>query len=154
MSIVSRYAINYDDAVEVVNDSFLKIFKGLDQFNAENNHLNAAFAAWLKRIFITTSIDYVRKNEKRLEKTIELSDKEFTMLDSDENGEDIMSYKEIIECIKLLSPACRTVFNLFVIEGYTHEQISQELKISVSSSKTNLFKARQKLQDMLKKNQV
>jgi RNA polymerase sigma-70 factor (ECF subfamily) len=69
--------------------------------------------------------------------------------DSGENGVDVLAYKEIIEAIRLLSPSYRTVFNLFVIEGLSHDEISKKLGISVGASKSNLSKARDNLRKLI-----
>jgi RNA polymerase sigma-70 factor (ECF subfamily) len=80
-----------------------------------------------------------------------LSEDTENIADKQETGIDVLSYKEIIEAIRQLSPAYRTVFNLFVIEGLTHEEISKHLGISVGSSKSNLSKARENLRKILTK---
>jgi RNA polymerase sigma-70 factor (ECF subfamily) len=80
-----------------------------------------------------------------------LSEDTENIADRQESGLDMLSYKEIIEAIRLLSPAYRTVFNLFVIEGLTHEEIASQLGISVGSSKSNLSKARENLRKILTK---
>lgn len=78
-----------------------------------------------------------------------LSHESENIADAGENGLDVLSYKEIIQAIKLLSPSYRTVFNLFVIEGLSHDEISKKLGISVGASKSNLSKARDNLRKLL-----
>jgi RNA polymerase sigma-70 factor (ECF subfamily) len=72
-----------------------------------------------------------------------------TLPDKGESGIDVLSYKEIIEAIRLLSPGYRAVFNLFVIDGLSHEEIAKKLGISVGASKSNLSKARDNLRKLL-----
>lgn len=109
-----------------------------------------ALKAWFKRIIINTCIDRYRKKKQHPDEShLEIASER--MADHAENGIDILSYKEIIEAIRLLPPSYRTVFNLFVIEGMTHEQIATRLRISVGASKSNLSKAREQLRKLLTK---
>ena len=74
--------------------------------------------------------------------------------DERENAEQMLQYKEIIKCIQQLSPAYKAVFNLYVIEGFSHAEIADKLNISESTSKSNLYKARQNLQQLVKKSNI
>jgi RNA polymerase sigma-70 factor (ECF subfamily) len=151
MSICYRYAHRVEDAEELVNESFIKLFKHIEQFDEERKEdLTMALKAWFKRIIINTCIDRYRKKKQHPDEShLEIASER--MADHAENGIDILSYKEIIEAIRLLPPSYRTVFNLFVIEGMTHEQIATRLRISVGASKSNLSKAREQLRKLLTK---
>ena len=151
MSICYRYAHRMEDAEELVNESFIKLFKHIEQFDEERKEdLTMALKAWFKRIIINTCIDRYRKKKQHPDEShLEIASER--MADHAENGIDILSYKEIIEAIRLLPPSYRTVFNLFVIEGMTHEQIASRLRISVGASKSNLSKAREQLRKLLTK---
>ncbi|MBS1667273.1 MAG: sigma-70 family RNA polymerase sigma factor [Bacteroidetes bacterium] len=151
MKICYRYQNHAEEAEEIMNEGFVKLFKNIGQFD-EGRHANieVALKGWFKRILINTCIDHYRKNASTA--THKILTKESENIPSHaENGLDKLSYKEIIESIRLLSPAYRTVFNLFVIEGLSHEEIAAELGISVGASKSNLSKARENLRKILLK---
>ncbi|MBX2931930.1 MAG: sigma-70 family RNA polymerase sigma factor [Chitinophagaceae bacterium] len=146
-NICLRYAANREDTLEIINDGFLKMFKKLDNFKPLHNNIVASFKTWLKKIMIFTAIDHYRKkikqqNHDELNETISIAS-------NDESQLERISYKEIISYIQNLSPAYRTVFCLFVIDGFTHEEIAKQLRISIGTSKSNLAKARVQLQRMI-----
>ena len=148
MAICLRYAKNNDDAIEILNDGFLKIFKEAGKFVSVHESVTADFKGWIKRIVIYTAIDHYRKYDKHNHHA-EISDIHNDTIDTDENQLEKISYKEIIECIQQLSPAYRTVFSLFVLDGFSHQEIGEKLGIAIGTSKSNLSKARQHLQKML-----
>jgi RNA polymerase sigma factor (sigma-70 family) len=151
MKICFRYQQHAEQVEEVVNEGFTKLFKNIHQFD-ENRHPEIAIAlkGWFKRILINTCIDYYRKNASYINGQV-LTEESEKIADHGQSGLDMLSYKEIIESIRELSPAYRTVFNLFVIEGLTHEEIGRQLGISVGASKSNLSKARENLRRILSK---
>ncbi|HTQ63716.1 MAG TPA: sigma-70 family RNA polymerase sigma factor [Puia sp.] len=151
MKICYRYQNQAEQVEEVVNEGFTKLFKNIHQFD-ENRHadISIALKGWFKRILINTCIDYYRKNASYINGQV-LSEETEKIADRAENGLDMLSYKEIIQAIRELSPAYRTVFNLFVIEGMTHEEIGEHLGISIGASKSNLSKARENLRKILTK---
>ena len=111
-----------------MNEGFVKLFKNIGQFD-ESRHadVETALKGWFKRILVNTLyLDHYRKNESRVSGNT-LTDETERIADKSENGIDILSYREILDAIRLLSPAYRTVFNLFVIEGLTHEEIGDQL---------------------------
>ncbi len=148
MSICDRYTNNHEDAIETVNDGFLKIFKEIDHYKPAYNNVTNSFTGWLRKIMVNTAIDNFRKNKKFRfvvdldESIINFSSGSFDVIDKISTG-------EIIAAIKLLTPACRTIFNLFIIEGFTHDEIADRLGISSGTSKSNLFKAKKQLQKIL-----
>jgi RNA polymerase sigma factor (sigma-70 family) len=148
MSIALRYASNYDNAVEMVNDGFLKIFRDLRLFEPKFNNLTASFTAWLRRVMVNACIDHLRKY-KNANFLTSVEGYENSYVDPTANAEQIMEYKEILQSVQRLSPQYRTVFNLYVLEGLSHSEIAQKLNISENTSKSNLFKARQNLMDIL-----
>ena len=149
MAICARYCAVEEDTVEVVNDGFLKIFRQLHIFQPQHEQYEASLKGWMKSIFIHTAIDHYRKNKKN-QFLAEIHEDHFQQADSQENAIDKLTYREIIELVQRLSPTYRTVFNLYVIDGYKHEEIANRLKISVGASKSNLSKARANIQKMLK----
>ena len=143
MGICLRYASNRSEAAEVMNQGFLKVFNHIDRFDTQR-----PFKAWLGRIMMNVSIDYYRANLKMaytedLDKAENLTDGELV----DRN----LNYEDLLAMVQQLPQAYRTVFNLFAIDGYSHEEIGDMLNISAGTSKSNLHKARQKLKYMILK---
>jgi len=134
--------------MEVVNDGFLKIYRELPNFKPAHNNFDASLKGWMKTIFIHTAIDNYRKNKKNY-LVGEMEDAHFEMADAQETAIDKMSYVEIIEMVQRLSPVYRTVFNLFVIDGFKHDEIAAQLHITTGTSKSNLAKARANIQKMI-----
>jgi RNA polymerase sigma factor (sigma-70 family) len=149
MSICMRYCNARDEAMEVVNDGFLKIYRELHQFNAVYENYEASLKGWMKRIMVNTAIDHFRKNSKNY-LVNEINDGHFEITDAQETSINKLSYKEIMEIVQRLSPVYRAVFNLHVIDGFKHEEIASRLSISVGTSKSNLAKARINIQKMLR----
>jgi RNA polymerase sigma-70 factor (ECF subfamily) len=141
MGICLRYAKDKDEAVEILNDGFYKVLTRLDQYDPAK-----PFLPWLARIMTNTSIDHYRTELKHQVST-DITDLEIQNEDIDIQSK--LNYDDLIRIIQTLPPGCRTVFNLFAIDGYSHEEIAAELGISVGTSKSNLFKARQKLRSLL-----
>jgi RNA polymerase sigma-70 factor (ECF subfamily) len=141
MSICLRYANNKEEAKEILNDSFLKVFDKI-------HHLSPPyqFKAWLRRILINTAIDYLRRNKPFL---YSADSSEVQTIYIEPTAFEHLSAQELLEMVQALPPTYRTVFNLFAIEGYSHEEIAEMLEISVGTSKSNLHKARQALQKKL-----
>ncbi len=141
MSICLRYSKDRNEAIEILNDGFFKILTNLDKYTK-----GLSFKAWLRKVMINTAIDYYRRNDKHWQ-TVDIS----FAKDEGQNIEliDAISEKEIIALIQLLPASYRIVFNLFVIEGYKHEEIAEKLNISVGTSKSNLSVARSKLKRTL-----
>ncbi len=140
MGICSRYSENKEEAVELLNDSFMKLFKHIKKFD-----LKKPFKPWFRKILINTCINNFKK--KKVSFSIDLEEaRNITNANEILSG---ISYKEILNMIIKLSPAYRTVFNLYAIEGYKHEEIADMLDISVGTSKSNLFKAKKQLKTIL-----
>jgi len=140
MSIAVRYGINRQDAEEITSDGFYKIFKKINTYDHEK-----PFKLWVRRIIINTGIDYYRRHKKRLEVLAN------TNTESYNEGEAKLDQEYLLNLLSKLSPGYKMVFVLSVIEGYTHEEISKKLNISVGTSKSNLFKARSNLKKMIAK---
>jgi RNA polymerase sigma factor (sigma-70 family) len=141
LSICIRYSRNVTEAKEVVNDGFMKVFTKIDQYNNES-----PFKGWLRKIMINTSIDQYRKELKhQRHDSVESAYSVFEQPQAITN----LSQEELIGLVQKLSPAYRAVFNLYVIDGYTHEEIGKTLNISTGTSKSNLLKARENLRIML-----
>lgn len=148
MAICDRYAGNQDDAVEILNDGFLKIFKEIHNYRPAYADVISSFKGWLRKIMVYTSIDHFRRNQKHQVLT-QLDNVVYQVPFASDDALDKISYEEIIRSVQLLSPGYRTVFNLFVIEGWSHDEIAEHLGISTGTSKSNLSKAKRQLQKIL-----
>jgi RNA polymerase sigma factor (sigma-70 family) len=154
MAVCDRYTNNQDDAVEILNDGFMKIFKEIHRYKPAYTDVVSSFKGWLRKIMVYTAIDHFRKNHKH-QFTTDLNNGIIQVASGGETALDRISYEEIIRSIQDLTPGYRTVFNLFIIEGFTHEEISEQLGISIGTSKSNLAKARRQLQKILfQQNQI
>lgn len=145
MSITLRYADSRGQAAEILNDAFMKVFSNINKYD-----INRPFKPWLRQIIVNTAINnfHKTKNERHMEE-LEMADEEMSRQEKIISG---ISYEEIIEMVQQLSPAYRTVFNLYVIEGFKHREIAEMLDISIGTSKSNLAKAKRNLQSILEKN--
>ena len=150
MAICDRYAKRKEDSIEIFNDGFLKIFKEIHRYKPSYADEINSFKGWIRKILIYTAIDHCRKYNKHYF-SAEIETSLIYLPVEAENAFDMISYDEIIRAIQDLSPAYRTVLNLFIIDGFSHEEISNQLGISIGTSKSNLSKARQQLQKILKK---
>lgn len=144
MNICLRYSKNREEAVEILNDAFLKALTKLEQYDPVY-----PFRGWLRRILIHSAIDYHRKNHKHADHL------ELTAL-ADVAGEDIpmpgiSPDEDVLPALQQLTPAYRMVFILFVMEGYKHHEIAEMLDISVSTSRSNFIRAKEKLRAILEK---
>ena len=148
MSICHRYTNHEEDATEILNDGFLKVFVEIYRFKPAYTDTINSFKGWIRKIMIYTAIDHFRKNVKH-RMTTELNETYMHLPDGDEDALAKISHEEIINAIKFLTPGYRKVLNLFIIEGFSHDEIAKELGISVGTSKSNLAKARKQLQKIL-----
>ncbi|MBC6990739.1 RNA polymerase sigma factor [Hymenobacter jejuensis] len=150
MSICLRYAGTRDEAMEAVNDGFMKVFRDVSHFDPTKHETSGSFRGWLRKIMIHTAIDHYRAQEKHQHQQ-DLDKTAYALADEGGSALDSLSYDELLHMIHQLPPAYRTAFNLYVIDGFTHEEIANRLHISVGTSKSNLSKARAHLKDLLKK---
>jgi len=142
MSVCMRYARHREEATEILNMAFLKVFQRMEQYAKSEN---GNFEGWMYRIVVNTAIDFLRAEIKHKH-----SDVDHYMYVEDQS--DLlaeMEAEQILLLVNELSPAYRAVFNLYVIEGYTHPEIGKMLGISEGTSKSNLAKARANLQQKI-----
>lgn len=144
LSITLRYSKNREDAVELMNDGFLKVFKHLHKYNSD-----LPFTAWIRRILINTCIDDLRAKKKDL-KLVEL-DYAKHVTDNETPMPKLSPDEDVLPILQQLSPTCRMAFNLYVMEGYKHREIAKMLGISEGTSKSNLARAKQHLRQLLTK---
>jgi len=141
MSIALRYSGNKEEACEIVNDSFMKAFDNLEKFSIDNS-----FKAWLRRIIINTSVDYYRKNFKHYS-ALSIEKAESETYDADVIDE--LSKKDILFLLGELPEVLRVIFNMYEIEGYKHNEISDKLGIPSSTCRTYLARAKEKLREKI-----
>jgi len=151
LKIVFRYIYRHDKATDVVNDGFVKIFKSFKKFEcAEKEHLERIWMGWVKRIMINTAIDELRRNNMMPE-IGGLPNHVWEVPDNSQQTDQNLLYKELISQVKNLPPSYRIAFNMYVIDGFSHQEIAEKLGISVGTSKSNLAKARMQLKKFLDK---
>jgi RNA polymerase sigma factor (sigma-70 family) len=153
--IAFRYIYRYDRVADVVNDGFVKLFRNIAQFVCPaDGDTEPRLMGWIKKIVVNTAIDELRRNHLTPEigGIPESSWEEPGTTAA--NAESLLQYKELITQVKKLPPSYGAVFNMYVIDGYTHQEISEALGISVGTSKSNLFKAKAYLQKLIGKDNV
>jgi len=146
MTLCLRYTKNETDALEVLNTGFYKVFKNVAKYDSSQ----ASVYTWIRAIIINSCLDFIKKKGSRIE-TREID--EAISIDLSPDIISKMSANEILQLVRQLSPATQAVFNLYVIEGYNHNEIAGLMKISVGTSKWHLSEARKKLQKMMNEQQ-
>jgi RNA polymerase sigma-70 factor (ECF subfamily) len=139
--ICLRYAQKEEEAEDILHEGFIKIFKNIEKYQP-----GTSIKSWMRRIMVNAAIDHYR--ERKRKRTEEIT----PMLKLRSKRPDILSkitVDEILEALRQLSPTYRTVFNLFVMEGFSHREIAEKLNITESTSRSNLVKARNKLKSLL-----
>ncbi len=142
MGVGLRYLNNRDDALEVVNDSFIKVFKSINSFKNEQN-----FKPWLRKIVVNTALDRRRKDLK-YQNQADLENAEHVSFAPQAIAH--LNFQDILKLLDALPDVQRTVFNMYEIDGYNHEEIGVLLQISASSSRVNLSRAKEKLREALR----
>lgn len=137
-AVCLRYSNNADDAQDLLQEGFIKVFRNLDKFRAEGS-----FEGWVRRVFVNTSIEHYRR---KVNLTSTSDKEEFMIEDTHWNALDKLAEKDIVMLIQELSPGYRTVFNLYAVEGYSHKDIAGMLGISEGTSKSQLARAKGILQ--------
>ena len=149
--VVYRYIYRYDKVPDVVNDGFVKAFRNFSGFNIPpEGEMERCLMAWLKKIMVNVAIDELRRNHLMPE-IGSLEEQTIIEADKGNRADNAVLYKELVAQVKKLPPVYRAVFNMFVIDGFTHPEIAQQLGITVGTSKSNLFKARAFLQNVINK---
>jgi RNA polymerase sigma-70 factor (ECF subfamily) len=129
-----RYSGNVEDANDLLQEGFIKVYKNLQKFRGEGS-----FEGWIRRIFVNTSIEHFRKKVK-LYNVSEVQ--ENTIEDIELNVLDSLAEKDLISLVNELSPGYKAVFNMHVIEGYSHKEIADILGITEGTSKSQLARAK------------
>ena len=139
-----RFARNTLEADDILQEGFIKVFTFLKDFRQDGS-----FEGWIRRTFVNTAINYYHSKENEWKETS--IDKAESVQSVSEDALDIISAADLIEIIRELPEGYRLVFNLYVIEGYAHQEIAEMLHISESTSKSQLSRARMALQERLEK---
>jgi len=142
-AICLRYAQNEDTAKDVLQEGFIRLFANIDKFQNKGS-----LEGYFKRIFINTSLEFYKKNQKH--KILDNIDNVYHLSVEPETLS-LLKKADLMKLIQSLPHGYKTVFNLFVVDGLSHEEISKELNISANTSKSQLFKARQQLQSLILK---
>jgi len=140
--ICLRYANNYHSGEDILQEGFIKVFNNIDKFRGDGS-----FEGWIKRIFINTAIEHYRKSTNHTGHA-ELEKASFKQVS--EVAVENLATQDLLKLIQKLSPGYRTIFNMYVIEGYTHREIAEKLSISEGTSKSQLARARNILKKMVK----
>lgn len=141
MALASRYAGNNDDALDILHESFIKVYKNIHKYQT-----GTSIYAWIRKIVINTSIDFYRKDLRR--KAEDLNEAQY-INSNIPDAISSLSTEEILFALQQLPYSYRSVFNLYVIEGFSHKEISEMLDINESTCRSNLAKARTKLKVIL-----
>ncbi len=140
LSVALIYNHQRSDALEVVNDSFMKVFSKIGKYDTTK-----PFLGWLRKIVINTSIDYLRRNNRN---HLFVEAEKVVIQDETPIATSHLAAQDIIEMLNLLPHYHRTVFCLYEIEGYSHEEIAEQLSIPVSSSRVYLTRAKKQLREL------
>lgn len=142
MGVCLRYCKDKETAKDLLHDGFLKVYTHLDSFEAKGS-----FEGWMRRIMVNTALEYLRKkSDEGYNMDIEEA---FTLTSDDYGVLEKMQAEELIKTIQRLPDTYRTTFNLFVVEGYSHKEISEVMNITESSSRVYLTRAKQMIQQMI-----
>ena len=147
LSVCYRYAKNREDAEDMLQEGFIKVFTQIEQFRSEG-----ALEGWIRKIMVHTCINHLKKNRKFSESV----DIIFAgaMPVGEESIPSIIQAKQVVECIRMLPMGYRTVLNLFAIEGFSHREIGQMLDIEESTSRSQYTRAKAMLEDILLKKRI
>lgn len=143
-TLCMRYMSNRHDAEDMLQEGWVKVFRELNSFDNKKG----SFYGWIRKIFVNTNLEFLRKKRLKFDdisESLHLSDFSYEM---DVIGS--MSLKEIVDLLQNLPTGYRSVFNLYVIEGFTHKEIGEKLSISPNTSKTQLMKAKQMMRSKVK----
>ena len=134
---------NKDDAEDVLQEGFVTVFTKIDSYTG-----SGSFEGWARKIFVNTALMHLRRTD-----ALGLSDdieEARTLFSEEATPIENIGYKELLKMISSLPPEYRTVFNMYVMEGYSHKDISEELGCTEATSRSRLQRARLKLQEMIR----
>lgn len=147
LGVCYRFAKNREDAEDMLQEAFIKVFSQLHQYRNEGS-----LEGWIRRIIVHTCINVLKKN-KKFSETVDIVHASSLMIQEDFIPS-IMQAKQVVECIRLLPLGYRTVLNLYAIEGYSHREIAQMLEIEESTSRSQYTRAKSLLEEILMKRNI
>lgn len=139
-----RYAKNEEEAQDILQDGFVKVFQKIEYFKKEGS-----LEGWIRRIMVNTALDQIRKNKKE-QMNVAMDKVDFMVTKNEFILENLMA-EDLLKMLNELPIGYRTVFNLFAIEGYSHKEIAEQLGVTENTSKSQYSRARKTLQSMLEK---
>ena len=143
LSVCRRYVCNSETARDLLHDGFVKLFTKIHTYSG-----SGSFIGWMKRIFVTTALEYLRRHQ-RLLRGVEVEKCDVQDAEPDVSLFEHLSANDLFDCVARLPDKCRIVFNMYAIEEYTHVEIAKELAISEGTSRSQYARARQLLQKMI-----
>jgi RNA polymerase sigma-70 factor (ECF subfamily) len=147
LGVCYRFAKNREDAEDMLQEGFIKVFTQLHQYRNEG-----ALEGWIRRIIVHTCINILKKN-KKFSESVDLIHAHSIHVKEDMIPS-IMQAKQVVECIRLLPLGYRTVLNLYAIEGYSHKEISKMLEVEESTSRSQYTRAKAMLEEILVKKNI
>ena len=141
-AVCYRYANSTSEAQDVLQDGFVKIFEKLNYYKGEGS-----FEGWMRRIIVNTALDSIRKN-KKLQNNDDIDEVGYNLKDGHSVLSDLAA-EDLLEILNTLPIGYKTVFNLYVIEGYSHKEIAEELGVTVSTSKSQFSRAKSILREII-----
>lgn len=147
LGVCYRYAKNKEDAEDMLQEGFMKVFGQIHQFKGEGS-----FEGWVRRIMVHTCINQLKKHKKFNESVPLVHASELTF--KDYNIPSLLQAKQVVECIRLLPLGYRTVLNLYAIEGFSHKEVGEILDIEESTSRSQYTRAKALLEDILVKKKI
>lgn len=143
MGVCLRYTKDAEEAQDVLQIGFVKVFEKLHLFNNEGS-----LEGWIRKVLVNCALDQIRKN-KKFDDNVDLSKVDFQMASENENVLEHLSANDLLKIIQAMPTGFRTVFNLYAIEGYSHQEIANQLNISINTSKSQYSRARVYLQKII-----
>lgn len=148
LSVCYRYARNREDAEDMLQEGFIKVFTQIHQFEHRG-----ALEGWIRRIIVHTCINHLKKS-KKFSESVDLIHASSIPAGNSDNIPAILQAKQVVECIRLLPIGYRTVLNLYAIEGFSHKEIATILEIEESTSRSQFTRAKVLLEDILVKKKI
>lgn len=142
MGVCLRYMSNMEEAQDVLQDGFVKVFEKLGAYSG-----TGSFEGWVRRIFVNTALDAIRKN-KNLKHQTQIEEVAYSLQSNDYIFETLIA-EDLMKVLNTLPMGYKTVFNLYVIEGYSHKEIAEKLEITISTSKSQFSRAKAMLREMI-----
>ena len=148
LGVCMRYSKDKDDALDVLQEGFLKIFANLKSYTG-----NGSFEGWTRRIMVHTALDNLKKDKYWIQRrSLKHAEENISEITEDDQKEYLnINSDDIMQAVQQLSPAYRTVFSMYVVDGFSHKAIAEQLGISEGASKSNLSKAKMNLKKLLEK---